>query len=356
MNKKSIKRKFANFLWPILYHTKIHLLSKIAYSGIGSILMFHRVCPENTMPRIRGNSGLEVTPAYIERLIRYFLGKGFDFISLDDVYERLLTNTPGKKFLAFTFDDGYADNFTHAFPILEKYNVPCTIYVATSYPDRKAALWWYQLEDLILENNYLKFDLGGKIYNFRSRSPEEKEETFNNIRHLLMHGQEGDHQSRINQLFSAFNVDLGRLTEKLMLSWEQITEMSKSSLVDFGAHTVNHYPLNRLSEEEIKYEILESRKRIESKIQGKVAHFSYPFGTNEEANAREFEILKECGFKTATTTRWGNIFPGHVHHFECLPRIPVNEKRDLYNINFLSLSVDGALPCLINRFKRVVTL
>ena len=90
-------------------------------------------------------------------------------------------------------------------------------------------------------------------------------------------------------------------------------------------------------------------------MQKRVDHFSYPFGSSKEVNEREFAIVKECGFKTSTTTRWGNIFKEHKDHKECLPRIHVSEKRDLYNVKFLSLSINGVIPCMVNRFKRIVT-
>ena len=56
---------------------------------MGSILMFHRVCPENTKPRVQGNSGLEVTPDYLERLVKYFFSQGYEFLSLDSVHQQI---------------------------------------------------------------------------------------------------------------------------------------------------------------------------------------------------------------------------------------------------------------------------
>jgi peptidoglycan/xylan/chitin deacetylase (PgdA/CDA1 family) len=356
MSKKTLKRKFLKLIFPVLYHAKIHLVSKLKYSGIGSILMFHRVCPEENKPRIQGNSGLEVTPDYFEQLIKYFSGEGYEFLSLDDVYRRLNEKKPGGKFLSFTFDDGYADNYIYAFPILKKYNIPCTIYVSTNYPERKASPWWYALEDLLLKNESIEFKLEQKVYKYSLKNLSEKEDAFRNIRHLLMSGQGNDTVKRCKEFFSSFHIDLEQLAVKMMMSWKQIIELSKFSIVNIGAHTVNHFALNRLSEEEIKFEVLESQKEIESKIQQKVYHFSYPFGSRDEVNEREFAVVKGCGFRTSTTTRWGNIFPKHADYLECLPRIHVNEKRDSKDVRLLSLSVNGAIPCMVNKFKRVVTI
>ena len=356
LNKKTIKRTILKILWPLLYHTQSHLISRMAYSGIGSILMFHRVCPADSKIRIQGNSGLEVTPEYLEKLIQSLLKENYDFVSLDAVHDRLQEQQDGRKFLALTFDDGYADNLTHAYPILKKYNIPFTIYIATNYPDGKLIPWWYPLEELILKNERLEFQDDEQCHVFNCASLPEKETAFHNIRALLMGGPQADLLSRANKFFALHNVDLSEATKGFMLNWDQIEELNKTDIVNLGAHTVNHLALNRLSEEDVRREILDSKLRLESKLKKSIDHFSYPFGTSEEVNEREFFIAKECGFKTSTTTRWGNIFSQHKHHQECLPRIHVSEKRDLYNVKFLKLFIDGAIPCMINKFKRVITV
>lgn len=356
MNKKTIKRTVLKFLWPLLYHTKSHLISRLAYAGIGSILMFHRVCPAKGEIRIRGNAGMEVTPEYLEKLVQTLMEENYEFVSLDTVYDRLQEKHIGRKFIALTFDDGYADNLIHAYPILKKYNIPFTIYIVTNYPDGQLTPWWYPLEDLILKNDFLEFQEDEKRYEFSCAGLPEKEMAFHNIRALLMGGPQADLLARVNKFFSRYNVDSSEATRDLMLNWDQIAELSKTGIVTLGAHTVNHLALNRLSDENIKSEVIDSKLRLESKLQNSVDHFSYPFGSSEEVNEREFAIVKECGFKTSTTTRWGNIFRDHKDYIECLPRIPVSEKRDLYDVKFLHLSINGTIPCLMNKFTRVVTV
>jgi peptidoglycan/xylan/chitin deacetylase (PgdA/CDA1 family) len=171
-----------------------------------------------------------------------------------------------------------------------------------------------------------------------------------------MHSPQEQLPFKVNSFFRNHNIDLSEISEHYMLSWAQIQELNKSNLVNFGAHTVNHLALNKISKNDIRKEVLDSKLRLELKLQQSIDHFSYPFGSTEEVNEREFSIIKECGFKTATTTRWGNIFSEHKYHNECLPRIHINEKRDFRNVNFLSLSIDGVIPCMVNKFKRVVTV
>ena len=216
MNKKTIKKNIVKIFFPALLHTKAHLLFKFAYSGVGSILMFHRVYPEVADPRLQGNSGLEVTPEYLEKLIIYFSSKGYEFLSLDDVYKRLRERNFKNKFLAFTFDDGYADNYEFAFPILKKHGIPSTIYLSTNYPDHEIGPWWCSLEELLLKNDSLKFDLEKISYKFKTGTLPEKEDAFTNIRYLLMAGRGENPASRINEFFSIFNMDPTKLAKELI--------------------------------------------------------------------------------------------------------------------------------------------
>ncbi|MBN1250740.1 MAG: polysaccharide deacetylase family protein, partial [Bacteroidales bacterium] len=114
---------------------------KKIYGGFGHILMFHRVLPFSNKNRIWSNSYLEVTPEFLENTILYFKNKNYQFISLDEL-DYFIENKifPKKKFVIYTFDDGFKDNLIYAYPIFKKYNIPLTIYVTTSFPDYKACL------------------------------------------------------------------------------------------------------------------------------------------------------------------------------------------------------------------------
>jgi len=355
MNIKTVKRTLANVTFPAMWHTKSYLLTRPFFSGLGSILMFHRVCPEQPGPRIRGNSGLEVTPEYLEATIKYFMRNDYAFVSLDRIYEILNGKPSGKKFVAYTFDDGYVDNFTHAFPIFKRYNIPFSIYVTTNFPDREAVMWWYLLEDLVLEKESIEWTIEGHTRKFSCATEADREMTFHRLRTEFSKSDGSLAQNHLIRFFESHQIDPHLKSRELALNWEQIAEMSGHPLVTLGAHTVSHPALNKLTDRDVIQEIEQSREKIQTWTGRKVEHFSYPFGTRAEAGEREFAIVKSCGFKTATTTRPANIFPGHRYHKECLPRILINEKRDNREIQYLDLWTHGLLPCILNKCTRVVT-
>jgi len=341
-------------LFAFLFHSRSYRLSEPFYSGLGSILMFHRVCPNKDEPRIRGNAGLEVTPEYLENIILFLRKNNYEIVPLTRAVQILNGTNENKKFAVFTFDDGYADNYQYAYPILKKHKVPFTIYVTTGLPDGKVVLWWYLLEDLILKENQFDFILEGRDYSYPCSNNREKDWAYHEIHKLILNGPSLKIAHRIRQVFSNYDINFLDKTLELSLTWEQIREMSKDPLVEIGAHTIHHHALNKLPESIVQNEIEGSRDKIENEIGKKVEHFCYPFGGAKEAGEREFTIVKDCGFKTSTTTRMANIFPEHKNLLERLPRIAVNQKRDHGNVHYLILWLNGILPCIINKFKRVV--
>lgn len=316
--------------------------------------MFHRVCPNKYEPRIRGNAGLEVTPEYLENTILFLRENNYEIVSLTRAAQILNGRNENKKFAVFTFDDGYVDNYQYAYPIFKKHKAPFSIYVTTHLPDGEAILWWYLLEDLILRENQIKFTLNGKEYNYSCTSVWEKDWAYHVVHKLILNGPANKLDARIRQVFANYDINFNKKTRELSLTWEQIREMSKDPLVEIGAHTIHHHALNKLPESVAQKEIEGSRDKIEFEIGKKVEHFSYPFGTRNEADEREYRIAKKCGFKTSTTTIPANIFSEHKNLLERLPRIAVNQKRDNGNIDYLKLWLTGAIPCIINKFKRVV--
>jgi peptidoglycan/xylan/chitin deacetylase (PgdA/CDA1 family) len=349
----SLKKRLTDYdLW---LYTRAHLLTKPLYSGIGSILMLHRVCPRVDHPRLGYNKFLEITPDLLERTILFFKRKNYRFVSLDEVREILSSGRHRDKFVAFTLDDGYMDNYTHAYPVFKSYNVPFAIYVTTSFPDREAVLWWYLLEDLLLREDEVEVQLDGRIIKYDTSTLIKKEAAFDAIQSHLTYAAGEDVASKCKSILRVPLNDPYKYARDLALTWDQIRELSREPLATVGAHTIDHPALSKLSTDEAMRQVRESKLRIESQTGEEVRHFAYPYGGREAAGEREFNLIKECGFSTATTTRSGNIFGAHKAHLECLPRIAVNEilRKD---IEYMNLWINGLVPCTENRFRKVMTL
>jgi peptidoglycan/xylan/chitin deacetylase (PgdA/CDA1 family) len=321
------------------------------YSGAGVILMFHRVLPKEPRPRIPGHAALEVSPEALEQTIHYFAQRNYRVYSPDDLYQFLVgVKKADKPFVLFTFDDGYVDNLTYAYPIFKKHNIPFTINVSTCFPERTAVIWWYLLEDLILNRERLTFEHEGKTYDFDCGTQEDKSHAYAITRKLFKFANVQQREQLTKSVLLSNHMDLIRKVDEVALTWNQLKQLAADPLVTLSAHTANHYVLSNLEDKEVRFEISESKRILEEKLDKQIDHFAYPFGNRREAETREFSIAADCGFKAAMTTRAGNIFPSHRSHLFTLPR------HDLAHLSLpadLDLVASGTLSMRVNRFKRM---
>jgi len=326
----------------INFFSKIEFINRY-YSGIATILMLHRVSSFEK-GKLGPNENMKVSPEFLERFIKQSIKKGYTFISLDELYEILTKKKKASKLLIITFDDGYKDNYEIAYPLLKNSNVPFTIYITTSFLNKSGILWWYILEDLILENDYIELYDEEK---FSCKNLQEKEITFLKIREKIIRYGSNNIIDTLKLLFKKYNIDwinISRMIcEKLCLSAEDVKKLSQDYLVTIGSHTNNHYPLSRLTKDEIYEEIITSKNKLENIINKRIEHFAYPFGSPIEVGEREFYIVKDLGFKTATTIRRGTIYYEHANYLYCLPRIMLVENFKIEDIGRI-------------RKKRLVTL
>jgi peptidoglycan/xylan/chitin deacetylase (PgdA/CDA1 family) len=342
------KKKLASLISPVLTAFQVHRLFNPVYGGIGSILMLHRVLPPDNRPRIHNHHSLEISPEHLGNIIRFFRERNYDFISLDQLHNRLISKENSRKFVVFTMDDGYTDVYRYAWPLFKAQQVPFTLYVTTNFPDRKVVMWWYLLEDLLLQNERLTYLVREQETTLKCKTSIEKEEAFYMLRALLNKSTESD----IVRFFENQGIDTSILPQYASpLTWDQIRTMSEDDLVTIGAHTISHPALNKLEPGQVIFEASESKRILESYIRKPVRHFCYPFGKPAEAGEREFELIKSLDFDTSTTTRQSNIFRAHRDHMNALPRISVNS---MTTNKLLQLQVSGFLPALQNRFHRLV--
>ena len=294
--KKIIRPPYRVAKW--LYH---HILKR-PQKSLGYIFMLHRV-DEFEEGHLWCNEHMKVTPDFLDKTISELKEK-YDIISLSQVPERLKQKNK-RKFIVFTMDDGYKDNFTKALPIFKKHNVPYTIFVTTDFPDKKAVLWWYELEDLLLENDSITLSNGTT---YPAHNYEEKCDSFLKIREEILKLNQLNLENELNQLFSSYKINWTSQCEKLCLSWDDIKELKKEHLVTIGAHTKHHYNLKQLAtekavKEEVKsgIELLKDNAGIEPKV------FAYPFGSSAEAGKREFDVLAQFNFDCACIAYGGAL-------------------------------------------------
>ncbi len=333
-----------------LYYTGGHKMMAPFTRGAGVIFMLHHVVPEAN-EEFSPNRILRITPDFLENVIERVEDAGFDIISLDEVHWRMTEGTFDRPFAAFTFDDGYRDNIEFAYPIFKKRELPFAIYVPSDFAEGHGDLWWLALEKVIAEVDELQVRMEGDIRRFICRSTQEKEQTFHAIYWWLRRIDEKEARIVVRELCRGIGFDSAELGRKLLMNWDELRAICNDPIITIGAHTVGHYALAKLSTAEVRHEIETGARRIEQQLGRAPMHLSYPYGGEESAGAREFQIAKELGFKTAVTTRKGSVHAEHGNHLMALPRVSLNG--DYQDERYLSVFLSGAPFLLYNGFRKV---
>jgi peptidoglycan/xylan/chitin deacetylase (PgdA/CDA1 family) len=334
-----------------LYFTGSHLALQPLVGGVGAILTLHHVRPARP-GMFQPNRLLEVTPGFLEDVIVRLRRADVDLVSLDEMRRRLVERVFWRRFVCFTFDDGYRDNRQYAYPILTRHGVPFAIYIPTSFPDRLGELWWLALEAVIAQNDRVALVVDNEDRHLECRTTQEKYQAFNTI-YWWLRGLESEEALRrvVRDLCRRYRIDMAAFCADLCMTWGELGELARDPLVTIGAHTVNHVMLKKVPDEEARSELKMGAAVIEAALGARPRHLAYPVGDPTSAGPREFLLAQEAGFATATTTRPGVLFPEHRHWLTALPRITLNG--EFQRLRYVSVLLSGAATALHNRFRRV---
>lgn len=189
------------------------------------ILTYHHI-RDVLLVTDRSDIEFSVSPSSLNEQLAYLHDKGFQTLSLGDLAESFENRQPlPPKSVILTFDDGFRDFYTNAFPIIKKYNLRVVSFYPvnyTSYP------------------NYM--------------------------------------------------------------DWSMLREIHNSGLVDVQSHTLSHFLLTRLTPEEARKEIFESKKNLEEGLRKKVYYLAYPYG---DYNEDIVNLVREANYRLAFGTRSG---------------------------------------------------
>lgn len=293
--------------------------------GRGVVFMLHHVLPNGGQAKgFAPNSGLEVTPEFLEGVIKTVKDQGYSLISLEEAAEELSRGRDGGQFAVFTLDDGYKDNFDHAWPIFRSHSCPFTVFVAPAIADGECELWWKGLELVIAKSVHMDVELNREHFEGPIETVGQKRAMYDRIYWPLRYGPEAEQRVWIRKLCDHHQVDLDAVCRNQAMNWDQIRQMNRDPLCTIGAHTVHHRALKKLDADAALSEILTSRNRIAKEIGEIPQTFAYPYGDATSADQRDFDLIKKAGFKAAVTTRKGMIFPGHKDSLTALPRFSLN--------------------------------
>lgn len=261
------------------------------------ILIYHRVLPKPD-PLRPGDVTANIFDAQVGYLSRHF-----NVMPLREAVVHLKNNTLPRRACCITFDDGYADNLTVALPILEKYQLTATVFVATGYIDG-GRMFNDIVTDTIGEFGQPELDLSDiGLGCHHLGNVEEKRNTIWAILEQIKFFPPDERGAIVEKLVDRAGCTAAH--NDTMLTSQQVFELSARG-IEIGGHTVAHTILTTLDDENARREISKGKRQLEAIINKPVTTFAYPNGKPiRDYAARHVAMVRDLGFELAVSTTHG---------------------------------------------------
>ena len=259
-----------------------------------SILIYHRVFDQPD-PFHAGAPDITMFSWQMELLHRYY-----NVVSLAQAIELLKSGALPARTACVTFDDGYADNFLHALPVLKQWQIPATFFVASGFLN--GGMMW---NDVVLESirhqedDQLDLQAVG-LDRYRLGNLQQRQQLAGELLPIIKY-MSPEQRSEVTQLL----VELSKqqLPDDLMMTTDQLKQLYASGM-EIGAHTVSHPILSSLTIHQAEQEIKTGRERLSALLDGaRIRYFAYPNGKpGQDFTNQHVNIVKQLGFEGAVST------------------------------------------------------
>lgn len=258
------------------------------------ILCYHRV----------GTAGVpyhsRLSAALFEAHMRY-ARRRYRVVPLGQLVREVLGTEEVPPTLAVTFDDGYRDLYTEAFPILRRYQIPATIYLIGRCMETGEAPWYDRIFAGVVSHPRVLLELEmDRLLRFPLPTLESRRAAAWKIVCYLKSVPD-DARQRWCKEFDAQVRPPAELLENRMLDWKQVREMQSGGMF-FGAHTMNHPAVSRLDPVSFQSELVSARELLEAGLGTAIEDFAYPFGKSSDGSLAAHEFLVRSGYRSAATT------------------------------------------------------
>lgn len=275
--------------------------------------MYHRVLTKDEVARYPLQAGMYVLDSVFAQQMS-FVRSNFTVLSLQellDLWQRGEWSAEA-RYCVITFDDGWLDNYRHAYPVLKQLRMPATIFLPTDYvgtdewfwPDQLAVLCKSVADRLQRQERsdavaavFARFlgDDASRLLEASVRQEQLGDEIIERCKHLPI--------ERIRELVQALAAEL-RVTlplDRVIVNWDEVREMSRGGL-SFGSHSCTHRIMTTIKRDEVSEELVRSRQVLCDQGVNFVPVYCYPNG-NSDASIED--LVKAHGYEAAVSVRMG---------------------------------------------------
>lgn len=256
-----------------------------------------------------------IAAADFERQLKY-IRKHFKPISIDDFYQRYMSNEWQGREILLTFDDGYRNLLTDGLPLLEKYDMPFALFVTTdNISDNK--LFPTTVNRLVNLAQYK--DLSETVRTARLMKTEPVE-VVEELCSELLGKISPEEYSELRRRYASVNP----------MSWDEVRAIAQSELCTVGSHCVTHICCHgRQNLQEVYRQLTDSKRMIEAQLGTPCDYLAWPNGSfTAEAEA----LARDCGYKMAFSTKYRDIYAGSPYSVGRI-QVPYDYARFKYAIS-----------------------
>lgn len=280
------------------------------------MLLYHSISDRRRDPLC-----LATHPAHFEAQLRW-LAKASTPLPLDDFVDQMRNGTLPTNATSVTFDDGYADNFLTAEPLLRRIGIPGTVFLATAGLNSKKEPWWEALDAILLESDVLPEQFRWRALTFsveplldparaqwtaREAPATQRESAFLQVSEFAKHLSSIDRTELLEALAAWAGFERGARADRRWATWNEIRDALRGGVLSLGGHTRSHSCLATRPADEQRQEISKGLDDIEQQTGTRPATFAYPFGTYHDFTSRSRAIVRRSGLRSAFANMTGAI-------------------------------------------------
>lgn len=277
----------------------LRLFSPGGRFGKLQILLYHRVLaePDSLCP-------WEVDKKQFEGQMQ-ILSRYYQVLSLSDAMAKLYEGRLPAQAVCISFDDGYEDNVSIAMPILLKYGLSATFFIATGFLHGDL-MWNDKVIESFRQYNQDVLDLTDLgLRSYFTQTIEQKSQAIQRVLNQIKHKAPTERDSIVQEIIIKSKASF----KPFMMNAKDVLSLHNAGM-EIGAHTVTHPILKNLEPNAAKSEIAQSKKTLENILQKKVRYFAYPNGyPGRDYDAKHSQMLRHLGFDYGFSTWWGAADP-----------------------------------------------
>lgn len=312
---------------------ELNSLKKYNHSN-AVVLMYHEVLPDDfNIP-----SWTIVRTSDFRQQMAY-LHQNYDVVTIETAIKRIYEGTdfsPSKRpMIVITFDDGYSGNLHYAKRILQEFNLPFTVYIATAQVESGGYYWYDKIISFLIEKNHQSFNIATSKGNISYSSGHDffskrRWAAINKVLTELKKLSAEEREEIANFLGASVTINNLR-----MLTPTEVNTLASDNLVTIGCHTHYHDLLDEVPLDKAKNSVMKAQQLLREWTGSYPSHFSYPNGNYSMSIVK---LVKDYNFASAVTTE-NRVWSAFDSNYQ-IPRVGIGR---FDNLNLFRAKISGFL-------------